>query len=62
MSTVKEIESAIQRLSKAEMQEIHEWLENVLEDQLEMREEFKAQIEASEREMKEGKRPRVRQP
>ncbi|HWF20078.1 MAG TPA: hypothetical protein VG754_12470 [Verrucomicrobiae bacterium] len=62
MSTVKEIESAIQRLSKTEMQEIHDWLENVLEDQLEMREEFKAQIEASKREMKEGKRPRVRQP
>lgn len=62
MSTVKEIESAIQRLSKREMQEIHEWLENVLEDQLEMRKEFKTQIEASQKEMKEGKRPRVRQP
>lgn len=59
MSTVQEIESAIQRLSKAEMEEIHEWLENFLEDQLVMKEEFKARIEKSEREMKEGKPPRV---
>jgi hypothetical protein len=62
MSTVQEIESAIERLSKAEMFEIHEWLENMLEDQLELKEEFKARIETSEREMQQGKRPRLRQP
>ena len=62
MRTVQEIKSAIQRLSKAGMQEVHEWLENLLEDQLEMLEEFKAKIEASELEMQQVKRPRVRRP
>ncbi|HZQ47069.1 MAG TPA: hypothetical protein VFC07_08660 [Verrucomicrobiae bacterium] len=62
MSTIQEIESAIQRLSKDEMREIHDWLENVLEDELELREEFKARIETSEREMQAGKQPRVRRP
>ena len=62
MSTVQEIESAIQRLSREEMREVHEWLENILEDQLVLKEEFIARIERSEREMSEGKRPRLRQP
>jgi len=62
MSTVHEIEKAISHLSPAEMVEVHEWLENMLEDQLEMTDEFKARIEQSEREMAEGKKPRVRQP
>jgi hypothetical protein len=62
MSTIQEIESAIQRLSKAEMHEIHDWLENMLEDQLELKDEFKARIETSESEMKKGKQPRLRQP
>ncbi|HEX3797564.1 MAG TPA: hypothetical protein VH413_02590 [Verrucomicrobiae bacterium] len=61
MSTVQEIERAIQQLSKLEMREIHDWLENFMEDQLELKEEFKGQIETSEREMTEGKRPRLRQ-
>lgn len=43
------------------MREIHDWLENFMEDQLELKEEFKGQIETSEREMTEGKRPRLRQ-
>ena len=63
MSTVQEIESAIQRLSKNEMHEIREWLENILEDELELKEDFKARIETSEREMQQGKRgPRLRRP
>lgn len=62
MSTIQEIESAIQRLSKDEMHEIHEWLENMLEDELELKEEFKTRIETSEQEMQQGKRPRVRKP
>ena len=39
MSTVQEVESAIAKLSPAEMQEVAEWLENFLEDQLELRPE-----------------------
>jgi formate dehydrogenase maturation protein FdhE len=51
MRTVQEIESAIERLSEAEKREVQEWLENLLEDRMELREEFKASIETSEREM-----------
>jgi hypothetical protein len=59
MSKVEEIESAIQKLSREEMEEIRDWLENVLEDQLTLREDFVARIEKSEAEMAQGKRPRT---
>ena len=60
MSTVQEIESAISRLSTEDMRLVRDWLENQLEDKLEMTSEFKGRIENSERERAEGKRPRVR--
>jgi hypothetical protein len=56
MSTVQEIESAIKRLNQAEMREIREWLDNMLEDELEFKEEFEARIKTSEQEMQQGKR------
>lgn len=62
MSTVSEIENALSRLSREEMLQVHDWLENVLEDQLEMKEEFVAKIERSRAEMKAGQFSRVRQP
>ncbi len=61
MSSVIEIETALSRLSKEEMLQVHDWLENVLEDQLEMTDEFVADIERSKAEMNAGKRPRVRE-
>jgi len=60
MSTVQEIESAISRLSPEDMRTVRDWLEHQLEDRMEMTGEFKAQIEQSEREMTEGRHPRVR--
>mgnify|MGYP001556349330 CR=1 FL=1 len=62
MSTVQEIESAIRTLTLEEMRQVHDWLENTLEDQLEFTDAFKARIAQSETEMAAGKRPRVRQP
>lgn len=61
MSTVQEIESAISRLSPEEMRLVRDWLENQLEDRLQMTEEFKGRIKSSEREMAEGQRPRTRE-
>lgn len=61
MSTVNEIENALSRLTHQEILEVQEWLENFLEDQLEMKEEFVAKIKRSEAEMFSGKEPRVRQ-
>ena len=60
MSSVQEIESAILQLPPEQMRQVHEWLENLLEDQLEMTDEFKAGIERSERELAQGLKPRVR--
>ena len=60
MSTVQEIENAISRLSPEEMRLVRDWLENQLEDQLPMTEEFKGRINRSEREKAEGQRPRTR--
>ena len=60
MSTVQEIESAISRLSPDEIRQVREWLDQQLEDQLEMTPEFQARIERSEREMTAGLRPRIR--
>jgi hypothetical protein len=60
MSTVQEIESALSRLSPDELRQVRDWLEEQMEDLLEMTADFKAGIERSEREMTEGQRPRVR--
>ena len=62
MSKVEEIQSEIGKLSAREMQEIRDWLENVLEDQFELREEFKSKIEQSEQDMAAGRCSRVRRP
>jgi hypothetical protein len=62
MSKVEAIQSEIGKLSAREMREIRDWLENVLEDQLELREEFKAKIEQSERDMAAGRHSRIRRP
>jgi hypothetical protein len=55
MSTVKEIESAIQKLSPAELQELLDWIHNHLEDELEMTDEFKASIERGKQDIAAGR-------
>jgi hypothetical protein len=62
MSKVQQIEAAIQELAPEELRQVHEWLENFVEDQLEMTDEFKAGIEESKKLFAAGIRPRVRQP
>lgn len=57
---MQEIENAISRLSPEEMRLVRDWLENQLEDQLPITDEFKGRIESSEREMASGQRPRTR--
>ena len=62
MSTVKEIESAITRLSVEEMQAIRDWLDDFIEDQLEVSDEFKAKVARAKQEIATGIHSRVRQP
>lgn len=61
MSTVAEVEQAIMRFSLDEQVELRDWLENLLEDRLEMTDEFKAEIEAGKADIAAG-RVRIRKP
>ena len=51
MSTVQEIEAAIPRLSRAEIEEIRAWIDDFLEDQLELTDEVKATLDQSRSEI-----------
>jgi hypothetical protein len=54
VTTVKEIEAAIPRLSRAEVEELRGWIDNFLEDQLELTDEVKAKLDQSRREIAAG--------
>jgi (p)ppGpp synthase/HD superfamily hydrolase len=61
MSTVKEIESAIRKLRRQDVEQLQEWIQDLLEDEKEFTDEFKASIEQGKRDIAEGK-VRVRKP
>ena len=54
VSTVKEIQAAIPKLSREEIEEIREWIDDYLEDQLELTNEVKAKLDQSRREIAAG--------
>jgi len=54
VTTVKEIEAAIPRLSRAEVEELRAWIDDFLEDQLEITDEVKAKLDQSRREIAAG--------
>jgi len=60
MSNVKDIESAISKLTVKEMEEVRDWLDDLIEDQLVVSDEFKAKIERAERETASGIYSRVK--
>lgn len=62
MSGVKEIESALSNLSLEEKQAVRDWLDDLIEDQLEISDEFKAKVERAKQEIAAGVHSRVRQP
>lgn len=62
MSTVKEIEAALTKLRLEEMEAVRDWLDELIEDQLEVSDEFKAKIRRAKREIAAGVYSRVRQP
>ena len=61
MSTVKEIQAAIPKLSEKELAELKEWLEDFFEDQLELTDEVKTKLDNSRAEIAAGNY-RTRQP
>jgi len=62
MSTVKEIESALNGLSLEEKQAVRDWLDDHIEDQLQVSDEFKAKIQRGKQEIADGQHSRARHP
>jgi hypothetical protein len=54
MSTVKEIQAAIPNLSRAEIEQIRSWIDDYLEDRLELTDDVKAKLDQSRREIAAG--------
>jgi hypothetical protein len=54
MCTVQEIEAVIPRLSRAEIEELRAWIDDFLEEQLELTDEVKATLDQSCREIATG--------
>ena len=61
MSTLAEVESTVLKFTREEQEQLRDWLENLIEDRLEMTDEFKAEIEAGKADIAAG-RVRVRRP
>jgi len=61
MKTLQQIENEVRKLSPQEQEQLRDWLENLLEDRLELKDEFKAKIEAGKKDIAEG-RYRIRKP
>lgn len=61
MQTLEKIEEDVKQLSKAEQEALRDWLDNLLEDRLELKDEFKAEIEAGMKDIAEG-RYRIHRP
>jgi hypothetical protein len=62
MSGVKEIESALTKLTLDEKQAVRDWLDDLIEDQLEVSDEFKAKIQRARKEIADGVYSRMRKP
>jgi hypothetical protein len=60
MSTVKEIESALAKLTLDEKQAVRDWLDDLIEDQLEVNDKFKAKVQRAKQETADGVYSRVR--
>jgi hypothetical protein len=62
MSKVAQIETELAKLSQDELRQVRDWLDDLIEDDLEFTPEFESTIQQSAREMAQGVRPRTRQP
>ena len=61
MPTLEQVEDQVKMLTRTEREALLDWLGNMVEDELDFTEEFKAKIERGEREIREG-RVRIRRP
>ena len=56
------MEAELRKLSQAELRQIREWLDDLIEDELEFTPEFERSILQAERDLAAGKSVRVREP
>lgn len=61
MQTLEKIQQEEKQLTRAEQEALRDWLDHMLEDKLELTDEFKAKIERGEQDIREG-RVRVHKP
>jgi hypothetical protein len=61
MSTVKEIEAALPKLSREEIEQLRDWIDDYLDDQLELSDDVKAKLDQSRAEIAAGQY-KTRQP
>jgi hypothetical protein len=62
VSEVEQMEAELRKLSQADLRRIREWLDDMIEDELEFTPEFERSVQQAERDMTDGKRARVREP
>jgi hypothetical protein len=62
MSKVEQIEVELEKLTPSELRQVHDWLNDLVEDGLKFTPEFESAVQESEREMGSGVQPRVRKP
>jgi hypothetical protein len=60
VSRVEEIKSELRKLSAAELDQIRDWLDDLIEDELELTPEINESIRRSKQELAEGKFSRIR--
>ena len=61
MKTLEQVEADVRMLPAEQQEELRDWLENLLEDQMVFTDQFKAKIERGEEDLREG-RSRTRKP
>jgi hypothetical protein len=54
VSTVKEIQAAIPKLSRDEVEQVRQWIDDYLEDRLELTDDVRAKLDQSRREIAAG--------
>ena len=62
MSKVERVESELRKLSQPELRQVREWLDDIIEDELEFTPELENSSQRSERDMPAEKAARVREP
>jgi hypothetical protein len=62
MSKVEQMEAELRKLSQAELRQVREWLDDLIEDELEFAPDFERTIQEAERDMATGQSARVREP